>query len=81
MSDALSIASDLGFSVSLSPPPPSLPSSHADDDLIRVLRELTTVQRKIADLQVQLQGRKLIVCERKHLEVSTTLASSPFFNY
>ncbi|KAF3441330.1 hypothetical protein FNV43_RR15244 [Rhamnella rubrinervis] len=28
------------------------------DDLIRVLRELTTVQRKIADLQVELQGRK-----------------------
>lgn len=29
------------------------------DDLIRVLRELTTVQRKIADLQVELQGRKV----------------------
>ncbi|KAJ0514578.1 putative HAUS augmin-like complex subunit 2 [Helianthus annuus] len=28
------------------------------DDLIRVLRELTSVQRKIADLQVELQGRK-----------------------
>ncbi|KAL4625934.1 hypothetical protein ACB092_05G059700 [Castanea dentata] len=28
------------------------------DDLIRVLRELTTIQRKIADLQVELQGRK-----------------------
>lgn len=29
------------------------------DDLIRVLRELTSVQRKIADLQVELQGRKV----------------------
>ncbi|XP_054779691.1 AUGMIN subunit 2-like [Prosopis cineraria] len=63
MSDALSIASDLGFSVS---PPPSqeelLNSSSTTgekgEDLIRVLRELTTVQRKIADLQVELQGRK-----------------------
>jgi hypothetical protein len=27
--------------------------------LIRVLRELTSVQRKIADLQVELQGRKV----------------------
>lgn len=27
--------------------------------MIRVLRELTTVQRKIADLQVELQGRKV----------------------
>lgn len=29
------------------------------DDLIRVLRELTTVQRNIANLQVELQGRKV----------------------
>lgn len=29
------------------------------DDLIKVLRELTVVQRKIADLQVELQGRKV----------------------
>ncbi|THF99301.1 hypothetical protein TEA_008292 [Camellia sinensis var. sinensis] len=63
MSDALSIASDLGFS--LSPPPPqeefqnlSATTAEKGDDLIRVLRELTTVQRKIADLQVELQGRK-----------------------
>ncbi|XP_022769953.1 AUGMIN subunit 2-like [Durio zibethinus] len=63
MSDALSIAADLGFSV---PPPPSqedvqnLSSTTGEkgDDLIKVLRELTTVQRKIADLQVELQGRK-----------------------
>ncbi|XVF71844.1 hypothetical protein PTKIN_Ptkin12aG0071900 [Pterospermum kingtungense] len=63
MSDALSIASDLGFSV---PPPLSqeevqnLSSTNGEkgDDLIRVLRELTNVQRKIADLQVELQGRK-----------------------
>ncbi|CAL5336382.1 unnamed protein product [Camellia sinensis] len=62
MSDALSIASDLGFSL----PPPSqeefqnlsTTTGEKGDDLIRVLRELTTVQRKIADLQVELQGRK-----------------------
>lgn len=61
MSDALSIAADLGFSVA---PPPSqeeiqnLSTVEKGDDLIRVLRELTAVQRKIADLQVELQGRK-----------------------
>lgn len=63
MSDALSIAADLGYSV---PPPPtqeeiqnfSTTTGEKGDDLIRVLRELTSVQRKIADLQVELQGRK-----------------------
>ncbi|KAH0889394.1 hypothetical protein HID58_051823 [Brassica napus] len=81
-SDALSIASDLGYAVA---PPPSqidlenkgfeicsfltelsveelqsLASSNGEkgDDLIRVLRELSAVQRKIADFQVELQGRK-----------------------
>ncbi|XP_042039918.1 AUGMIN subunit 2-like [Salvia splendens] len=60
MSDALSIAADLGFTVA---PPPSQEeiqnlSGAKGDDLIRILRELTAVQRKIADLQVELQGRK-----------------------
>ncbi|CAI9788011.1 unnamed protein product [Fraxinus pennsylvanica] len=63
MSDALSIAADLGFSIL---PPPSqedvqnLSAGTAEkgDDLVRILRELTSVQRKIADLQVELQGRK-----------------------
>ncbi|KAI4319872.1 hypothetical protein MLD38_033419 [Melastoma candidum] len=63
MSDTLSIAADLGFTVS---PPPSqdevqnLSTSNGEkgDNLIRVLRELTAVQRKISDLQVELQGRK-----------------------
>ncbi|KAL3631583.1 AUGMIN subunit 2 [Castilleja foliolosa] len=63
VSDALSIAADLGFSV---PPPPyqediqnlSAGSGEKEDDLIRILRELTSVQGKIADLQVELQGRK-----------------------
>lgn len=62
MSDALSIAAELGFSVA---PPPSQDDlqnlsagGEKGDDLIRVLRELTSVQRKIADLQVELQGRK-----------------------
>ncbi|CAN6977340.1 unnamed protein product [Brassica oleracea var. botrytis] len=62
-SDALSIASDLGYAVA---PPPSqeelqsVASSNGEkgDDLIRVLRELSAVQRKIADFQVELQGRK-----------------------
>ncbi|KAG8640568.1 hypothetical protein MANES_13G066400v8 [Manihot esculenta] len=36
----------------------SIATGEKGDDLIRVLRELTTVQRKIADLQVELQGRK-----------------------
>ncbi|KAJ8548139.1 hypothetical protein K7X08_021375 [Anisodus acutangulus] len=63
MSDALSIAAELGFSV---PPSPSqeeiqnlsTTTGENGDDLIRVLKELTAVQRKIADLQVELQGRK-----------------------
>ncbi|OIS97457.1 PREDICTED: AUGMIN subunit 2-like [Nicotiana attenuata] len=63
MSDALSIASELGFSVR---PPPSqeeiqnlsTTTGEKGDDLIRDLKELTAVQRKIADLQVELQGRK-----------------------
>ncbi|XP_050367589.1 AUGMIN subunit 2-like isoform X2 [Argentina anserina] len=62
MPDALSIASDLGFSVAAAPTPEVLQNwsstGEKGDDLIRVLRELTTVQRKIADLQVELQGRK-----------------------
>ncbi|OWM75402.1 AUGMIN subunit 2 [Punica granatum] len=63
MSDALSIASDLGFSVAPTPSQEDLQnlstsSGEKGDDLIRVLRELTAVQRKIADLQVELQGRK-----------------------
>ncbi|KAF5178055.1 Augmin subunit [Thalictrum thalictroides] len=63
MSDALSIAADLGFAV---PPPPtqeelqnlSTITGDKSDDLIRVLRELTIAEGKIADLQVELQGRK-----------------------
>ncbi|WCJ37496.1 AUGMIN subunit 2 [Euphorbia peplus] len=63
MSDALSIAADLGFSVAPLPSQEELQNSSTvtgekGEDLIRVLRELTTVQRKIADLQVELQGRK-----------------------
>lgn len=30
-----------------------------NDELIRILRELTSVQRNIATLQVELQGRKV----------------------
>ncbi|XP_057956218.1 AUGMIN subunit 2 [Malania oleifera] len=62
MSDALSIAADLGFSVTPSPSQEEIQNlsstGEKGDDLIRVLRDLTTVQRKIADLQVELQGRK-----------------------
>ncbi|XP_047324229.1 AUGMIN subunit 2 [Impatiens glandulifera] len=63
MSDALSIAAELGFPA---PPAPSQEENQTSypstaekgDELIKVLRELTTVQRKIGDLQVELQGRK-----------------------
>ncbi|KAJ6824779.1 putative AUGMIN subunit 2 [Iris pallida] len=64
MAEALSIASDLGFSIptihqqedvqSMSNPS----NSDKSDELIKVLRELTAVQRNIANLQVELQGRK-----------------------
>ncbi|KAF9588091.1 hypothetical protein IFM89_007332, partial [Coptis chinensis] len=71
---SLSIASDLGFTV---PPPPmqedlqNLVTTTGDksDDLIRVLRELPTAQQKIADLQVELQGRK----DRIIASVATTI--------
>ncbi|CAI8586386.1 unnamed protein product [Vicia faba] len=59
MSTALSIANDLGFSVST---PSFQNSSRATEengeDLIKVLRELTTVQKNIAELQIELYGRK-----------------------
>ncbi|KAL8218482.1 hypothetical protein R6Q57_021855 [Mikania cordata] len=56
MSDALSIAADLGFTVA--PPPSQFNLDLCYLILINFLRELTSVQRKIADLQVELQGRK-----------------------
>ncbi|XP_074358894.1 AUGMIN subunit 2-like [Apium graveolens] len=57
---ALSIAADLGFSVSPSKEEAQNLCSDAEkgDDLVRVLTELTIVQRKIVDLQVELQGRQ-----------------------
>ncbi|XP_038976338.1 AUGMIN subunit 2-like [Phoenix dactylifera] len=62
MAEALSIASDLGFSIPpLQEDQQSMVNSFGgdkSDDLIRVLRELTSVQRNIANLQVELQGRK-----------------------
>ncbi|VAI92044.1 unnamed protein product [Triticum turgidum subsp. durum] len=51
MAEALAIAGDLGF-------PEDQNTSDKSDDLVRVLRELTVVQRNIANLQVELQGRK-----------------------
>jgi hypothetical protein len=35
-------------------------SMDKSDDLVKVLRELTVVQRNIANLQVELQGRKVM---------------------
>ncbi|PKA54737.1 hypothetical protein AXF42_Ash000572 [Apostasia shenzhenica] len=62
MAEALSIASDLGFSIPSFQEDLQSSSCSSDcdrsDNLIRVLRELTTVQRNIANLQVELQGRK-----------------------
>jgi len=61
MADALSIASDLGFSV----PQEDVQNlgnvtglSDKSDTLIRVLRDLTSAQRNLANLQVELQGRQ-----------------------
>ncbi|KAJ9558065.1 hypothetical protein OSB04_012679 [Centaurea solstitialis] len=60
MADALSIAAHLGFSVQFPPSHQNL--SFRNDDksyqLVRILHELTIVQGKVSDLQVQLQGRK-----------------------
>ncbi|XP_024993058.1 AUGMIN subunit 2-like isoform X3 [Cynara cardunculus var. scolymus] len=59
MSDALSIAAHIGFPV-LSPPSQNLSFRIGETsyDFIRILHELTTLQGKVSDLQVQLHGRK-----------------------
>ncbi|VFQ79443.1 unnamed protein product [Cuscuta campestris] len=49
----------LDFTVKSSSNGTSIGSGEKSDELVRVLKELTAVQRKIADLQVELQGRKL----------------------
>ncbi|BBN15411.1 HAUS augmin-like complex subunit 2 [Marchantia polymorpha subsp. ruderalis] len=64
MSDALSLAADLG----LCTPPvqddgaqngsPIAMGPGSADALVRVLRELTTIQRNLVNLQVELQGRQ-----------------------
>ncbi|KAJ1698085.1 hypothetical protein LUZ63_006597 [Rhynchospora breviuscula] len=56
MAEALSIASDLGFSI----PTPQEDQANLDkgDELVKILRELTSVQRNLANMQVELQGRK-----------------------
>ncbi|KAG6551001.1 hypothetical protein Mapa_007234 [Marchantia paleacea] len=64
MSDALSLAADLG----LCTPPvqddgaqnglPIASGPGSADALVRVLRELTTIQRNLVNLQVELQGRQ-----------------------
>ncbi|KAK3166188.1 hypothetical protein QOZ80_1AG0042560 [Eleusine coracana subsp. coracana] len=56
MAEAFAIATDLGFPA----PSPQVHQSSMDnsDDLVKVLRELTVMQRNIANLQVELQGRK-----------------------
>lgn len=41
-------------------------SGEKGDDLIRILRELTVVHRKITDLQVELQGRKVVFSSFPH---------------
>ncbi|KAI3804924.1 hypothetical protein L1987_26810 [Smallanthus sonchifolius] len=56
MSDILTVAADLGYSRYR--PPPSQEYLRNGDDLIRLLRELNVVQRKVAELHVELQGRK-----------------------
>ncbi|XP_020253881.1 AUGMIN subunit 2, partial [Asparagus officinalis] len=49
---------DLGFSIPPPIPEENLSTGDKSDELIKVLRELTSVQRNIASLQVELQGRK-----------------------
>ncbi|KAL8264511.1 hypothetical protein R6Q59_022641 [Mikania micrantha] len=56
MSDVLAVAADLGYSRYR--PPASQEELRNGDDLIKLLRELNVVQRKVADLHVELQGRK-----------------------
>ncbi|KAJ0801399.1 putative HAUS augmin-like complex subunit 2 [Helianthus annuus] len=56
MSDILVVAADLGYSRYR--PPPSQEYLRNGDDLTRLLRELNAVQRKVAALNVELQGRK-----------------------
>eukprot|EP00249_Psilotum_nudum_P004108 c17649_g1_i1 orf=418-1341(-) len=62
MADALSIAADLGFPVPQEDAGlnsgSSLAVNEKSDSLVRVLRELASVQRNVANLQVELQGRK-----------------------
>eukprot|EP00250_Pteridium_aquilinum_P030199 c40831_g1_i1 orf=461-1396(-) len=62
MADALAIAADLGFSVpqedALQNAMPVPGTSDKTESLVRVLRELTSVQRNLANLQVELQGRQ-----------------------
>ncbi|KAF3786173.1 AUGMIN subunit 2 [Nymphaea thermarum] len=63
MADALALASDLGFSIPTSQEedqssPGASKINDKSDDLVKVLRELTSVQRNLANLQVELQGRK-----------------------
>ncbi|GKE13354.1 augmin subunit 2-like protein [Tanacetum coccineum] len=71
MSDVLAIATDLGYSRFR--PPTSQDDLNSGYDLIRLLRDLTTVQRKVAELHVELQGRRyegrsLDACERNGKE-------------
>lgn len=62
MADALSIAADLGFVVpqedAAQNAMPAPGSSDKTDSLVRVLRELTSAQRNLSNLQVELQGRQ-----------------------
>ncbi|XP_071727101.1 AUGMIN subunit 2-like [Rutidosis leptorrhynchoides] len=56
ISDVLAIASDLGYSRFR--PRPSQEDLQNGDELVKVLHELIVVQRKVANLHVELRGRK-----------------------
>nr|XP_043630973.1 AUGMIN subunit 2-like [Erigeron canadensis] len=56
ISDALAMASDLGYSRYR--PRQSPEDLQNGDDLVRLLRDLSTVHRKVSELHVELQGRK-----------------------
>ncbi|KAJ7563362.1 hypothetical protein O6H91_03G107000 [Diphasiastrum complanatum] len=63
MADALAMATELGYSVPQEDAiavqnGSALGGSDKSEALVRVLRELTSVQRNLANLQVELQGRQ-----------------------
>ncbi|KAJ7297371.1 hypothetical protein O6H91_Y060900 [Diphasiastrum complanatum] len=71
MADALAMATELGYSVPQEDAiavqnGSALGGSDKSEALVRVLRELTSVQRNLANLQVELQGRQVSSSHLRH---------------